>query len=176
RPFGAALRDLNHIHASAQQLGRLSGDVLDLTSSEAGQLHLFREQLDLAELLRGLAPLGEQMAREQGLAWRVSLPARGPHVLGDRTRLRQVVLNLISNAVKFTEQGAVALELGLADGQALVSISDTGIGVPDAERELIFHEFHRAEAAQRPGTSGLGLGLAVCRQLLALHGGTLGLR
>lgn len=176
RPFGAALRDLNHIHASAQHLGRLIGDVLDLTSSEAGQLHLFREQLDLADVLRGVAPLGEQMAREHGLAWHVSLPACGPHVFGDRTRLRQVALNLISNAVKFTERGAVALEMTLADGQALVSVSDTGIGVPDAERELIFHEFHRAEAAQRLGTSGLGLGLAVCRQLLALHGGTLGLR
>lgn len=176
RPFGAALRDLNHIHASAQHLGRLIGDVLDLTSSEAGQLHLFREQLDLAEVLRGVAPLGEQMAREHGLEWRVDLPTHGPRVFGDRTRLRQVALNLISNAVKFTERGAVALVLALGDGQAVVSVSDTGMGVPNAERDQIFHEFHRAESAQRLGTSGLGLGLAVCRQLLALHGGTLGLR
>jgi signal transduction histidine kinase/AraC-like DNA-binding protein/ABC-type sugar transport system substrate-binding protein len=175
RRSGAALGDIEQIHISAQHLGRLIGDVLDLASSEAGQLHLVREPLDLAEVLRGVAALGEQMARDKGLAWQMRLP-QGIQISGDRTRLRQVVLNLIGNAVKFTASGTVAVDLAASQGQAVVSVSDTGIGVPPAEQELIFREFHRAEQAHRSGYSGLGLGLAVCKQLVTQHRGTLGVR
>src|SRR4051812_19190625 len=96
------LRDIEQIHASAQHLGRLIGDVLDLASSEAGQLHILREPLDLVDVLRVVATIGEQMAREQGLEWQLRLPDHELAVLGDRTRLRQIVLNLVGNAVKFT--------------------------------------------------------------------------
>ncbi|HEX9373706.1 MAG TPA: ATP-binding protein [Roseiflexaceae bacterium] len=169
-----SIRDLERIYTSAQHLGQLIGDVLDLASSEAGQLHLLREPLDLAEVLRVVATAGEHMAREQGLAWEARLPPRGPWVLGDRTRLRQVMLNLISNAVKFTSSGRVTLAAIIVPGETTVTVSDTGLGVPVAEQARIFDEFQRAERTTARGYGGLGLGLAICKQFVELHGGTIG--
>ncbi|MBA3947639.1 MAG: substrate-binding domain-containing protein, partial [Herpetosiphonaceae bacterium] len=110
----SVVQDLERIYGNAEHLGRMIGDVLDLASSEAGQLRLNREPLDLAEVLAVVAVTGAQMAQAKGLAWHTRLPTDGVQVWGDRTRLRQVVLNLISNAVKFTERGSVTLELSLA--------------------------------------------------------------
>jgi signal transduction histidine kinase/DNA-binding LacI/PurR family transcriptional regulator/AraC-like DNA-binding protein len=173
---GATKRDLGQITASAQHLSRLIGDVLDLASSEAGQLRILREPLDLAEVLRVAAKIGKQLAREKGLTWQADLPRQGPWVLGDRTRLRQVTLNLISNAVKFTPQGQVILNVTVTDQQAMVSVSDTGIGISPAERGTIFHEFHRSERSIQSGYSGLGLGLTISKQLVEQHGGSIGVR
>ena len=104
-PSGAILRDLGQINISAQHLAHLIGDVLDLASSEAGQLAILHEPLDLAEVLAVTAQIGKQLAHEKGLKWSAQLTEQGPWVLGDRTRLRQITLNLISNAVKFTSEG-----------------------------------------------------------------------
>jgi signal transduction histidine kinase/DNA-binding response OmpR family regulator len=173
---GAALRDIMQINASAQHLARLIGDVLDLASSEAGQLRILREPLDLAEVLRVAATIGEQLARDKGLTWRVNLPTHGPWILGDRTRVRQVALNLISNAVKFTPAGTVTLTLKVDDQRATIAVSDTGIGILPAEQALLFREFQRAERTVQSGYSGLGLGLAISKQLVEQHGGTIGVQ
>ncbi len=170
----AATQDLERIFANAQHLGRLIGDVLDLASSEAGQLRLYQEPLDLAEVLQVVAATGAQMAQERGLAWRAQLPAGLAWVRGDRTRLRQVALNLISNAVKFTERGAIALALSVDGVAATVSVSDTGPGVPPADQQQIFDEFRTSERTADRGYGGLGLGLTICKQLIERHGGTIG--
>ena len=172
----AAVRDIVQINASAQHLARLIGDVLDLASSEAGQLRILREPLDLAEVLRVAAAIGEQLAHDKGLTWRADLPAHGPWILGDRTRVRQVALNLISNAVKFTPTGTVALTVKVDDQQATIAVSDTGIGILPAEQALLFREFQRAERTVQSGYSGLGLGLAISKQLVEQHGGTIGVQ
>ncbi len=96
--------------------------------------------------------------------------------MGDRTRLRQIALNLISNAVKFTEKGDVTFLVECDDQQVTVSVSDMGIGIPPSEQELIFEEFHRSERSVQGGYGGLGLGLAVCKQLVHLHDGTIGVQ
>jgi signal transduction histidine kinase/CheY-like chemotaxis protein len=170
------VRDIEQINLSAQHLARLIGDVLDLASSEAGQLRILREPLDLAEVLRMAVKIGEQLAREKGLDWQANLPARGPWVLGDRTRLRQVTLNLISNAVKFTPVGRVQLDVSVADGQVNVSVSDTGMGVPPAELDTVFNEFYRTERTVASGVGGMGLGLAITKQLVEQHGGKIEVR
>ena len=175
KPSGGVLRDIKQISTSAQHLARLIGDVLDLASSEAGQLRILRESLDLTEVVQVTAKIGEEMAREKGLKWSADLPAKGPWVLGDRTRLRQVVLNLISNAIKFTSQGQVQLSLTMTDQQAMITVSDTGIGVSPAEQDSIFQEFHRSERTEQSGYGGLGLGLTISRQLVEKHGGNIGL-
>lgn len=167
----AEKRDLEQINTSAQHLARLIGDVLDLASSEAGQLRILREPLDLAEVLRVAVKIGEELAREKGLAWQANLPARGPWVIGDRTRLRQVTLNLISNAVKFTQTGRVRLDFAVTDGQVRISVSDTGPGIASAELETIFNEFYRTERAVESGVGGMGLGLAITKELVEQHGG-----
>ncbi|HSD85159.1 MAG TPA: substrate-binding domain-containing protein, partial [Anaerolineae bacterium] len=172
----AAVRDIVQINASAQHLARLIGDVLDLASSEAGQLRILREPLDLAEVLRVAATIGEQLAHDKGLTWCADLPVRGPWILGDRTRVRQVALNLISNAVKFTSAGTVALTMKVEDQQATIAVSDTGIGILPAEQATLFREFQRVERTVQSGYSGLGLGLAISKQLVEQHGGTIGVR
>lgn len=168
--------DVERILANAQHLGRLINDVLDLASSEAGQLRLAQEAVNLSEALRMVAETGRRLAAEKGLAWHETLPEPGPWVWGDRTRLRQVALNLVHNAVKFTAQGEVRLELTVGPEGATVAVHDTGLGIPAEEQALIFDEFGRSERSIRHSYGGLGLGLAVCRRLVALHGGTIGVR
>ncbi|HTP07545.1 MAG TPA: substrate-binding domain-containing protein [Anaerolineae bacterium] len=172
----AAMRDIQQINASAQHLARLIGDVLDLASSEAGQLRILREPLDLAEVLHVAAGIGKQLAQDKGLIWRADLPAQGPWILGDRTRVQQVALNLISNAVKFTAAGAVTLSVKVEGQQATIAVSDTGLGILPAEQALLFREFQRVERVVQSGYSGLGLGLAISKQLVEQHGGTIGVR
>jgi signal transduction histidine kinase/AraC-like DNA-binding protein len=167
------LRDMEQISISAQHLARLIGDVLDLASSEAGQLHILQEPLDLAEVLQVTARIGEELAREKGLDWSVQIPRRGPWVMGDRTRLRQVTLNLISNAVKFTSEGQVQLDVTIKDSDVFVSVSDSGVGISNEEQAKIFNEFYSSHDAIQSGKSGLGLGLAITKQLIERHGGRL---
>ena len=95
-------------------------------------------------------------------------------ILGDRTRLQQVILNLVSNAVKFTERGAITLWLEIGKQEVVVAVSDTGMGIPLAEQEMIFNEFRQSERAARRGYGGMGLGLAISRRLVELHGGRIG--
>jgi len=162
------------IQASALHLGHLIQDVLDLASSEAGALRLTRERIDLTQAVRGVSDVGAQLAREKGLGWRVDLQPDLPTVYGDRTRIQQVMLNLIANAVKFTDHGRVWVEVTGSDDAVTVRVSDTGLGIPPAEREAIFDEFHQSERTAGGGFGGLGLGLAICRRLIELHGGRIG--
>jgi signal transduction histidine kinase/DNA-binding LacI/PurR family transcriptional regulator/AraC-like DNA-binding protein/response regulator of citrate/malate metabolism len=169
-------RDIDRIYASAQHLDGLIRDVLDLAQSDVGQLRLVFEPLDLAEVLHVVAAVGEQMAHDKGLDWQAEIPGDLPMVWGDRTRLRQVTLNLISNAVKFTAQGSVTL-LASADGTTVtVAIRDTGLGIPLEEQEIIFDEFRQSERTAERGYGGLGLGLAICKRLVEMHGGEIGAR
>jgi signal transduction histidine kinase/DNA-binding LacI/PurR family transcriptional regulator/DNA-binding response OmpR family regulator len=169
-------QDLKRIHASAQHLDGLIRDVLDLAQTEMEQLKLVREPLDPAEVLETVVAVGEQLASDKGLGWRAEIPTNLPRIRGDRTRLRQVALNLVSNAVKFTARGRVTLR-GYADTQTLtVEVADTGLGIPHAEQGVIFDEFRQSERTTERGYGGLGLGLAVCKRLVEMHGGSIGVR
>ena len=171
-----ALRaDIERIHSNAQHLGGLIGDVLDLASSDAGQLRLMNEFVDLGQALRMVAETGRQLAADKGLAWHADLPDSGPWVWGDPIRLRQIALNLIYNALKFTAAGEVSLRLQASEDTVTVSVRDTGLGIPLEEQAQIFDEFRRSERSITRGYGGLGLGLAICRRLVELHGGTIGL-
>ena len=172
--LGPYRKDIEQIYASAQHLGRLIRDVLDLASSEVGQLRLANELLDLSETLEMVAATGRQLADEKGLAWREALPATRLWVWGDRTRLRQVALNLVSNAIKFTSAGEVSLNVEIKQGKALVVVRDTGLGIVKEEQVVIFDEFRRSEQASARGYGGLGLGLAISKRLVEMHGGEIG--
>ena len=169
-------QDVEQIHASGQLLGGLIGDVLDLASSDAGQLRLANEVVDLSQALRLVAETGRQLAQRKGLKWQEDLPQSGPYVWGDRTRLRQVALNLINNAVKFTAQGQVRLSLESGPDSATVAVCDTGLGIPPEEQPFVFDEFRRSERSIERGYGGLGLGLAICQRLVEIHGGSIGMR
>lgn len=169
-------RDIERIHAQAQHLAGLIGDVLDLASSDSGQLRLSNDYLDLAQVLKIVVETGHQLAAEKGLAWHADLPDSGPWVWGDRTRLRQVTLNLISNAIKFTPQGSVSLQVEVRDDVVTLSVRDTGLGISPEDQAVIFDEFRQSERTLAHGYGGLGLGLAICKRLVELHGGAIGVQ
>jgi signal transduction histidine kinase/DNA-binding LacI/PurR family transcriptional regulator/CheY-like chemotaxis protein len=167
-------RDVEAIRASAQHLSHLIGDVLDLASSQAGELRLTFAPLDFRAVLAEVRLLAQPMAAEKGLAWKDDLPDELPLVYGDRTRLRQVVLNLVSNAIKFTHSGSVTMSVELRKHELTVRVTDTGIGIPPDEQELIFDEFRQSERTAQRGYGGIGLGLAISRRLVEMHGGRIG--
>lgn len=167
-------KDLQRIFISAQHLDGLIRDVLDLASSDIGQLKLVCEPLDMTEVLEAVSVIGEQLARDKGLSWRVEIAEALPRVWGDRTRLRQVILNLVSNAVKFTTHGEIRLTARVKRDRVMVAVSDTGLGIPLHEQSVIFDEFRQSERTTARGYGGLGLGLAICRKLVELHGGEVG--
>jgi signal transduction histidine kinase/DNA-binding LacI/PurR family transcriptional regulator/CheY-like chemotaxis protein len=167
----AVQKDIARIHAYGQHLGGLIGDVLDLASSDAGQLRLNSELIDLGETLRMVLESGSQLTADKGLDWETVFPEESVWVWGDRTRLRQVVLNFINNAVKFTPAGKVQLTLQADRQSVTVRVCDTGIGIPPAEQSAIFDEFHRSGPSLAPG---LGLGLAICKLLIEMHSGSIG--
>lgn len=169
-------QDLERIHVSARQLDGLIRDVLDLTLSQVGQLRLSKKPINLREVLETVALVGEKMALDKELRWEVEIPERLPYIWADRMRLQQVILNLLNNAVKFTHRGAIRLSVELACDEVTVKVCDTGIGVPLAEQDSIFDEFHQAEGTTQRGYGGLGIGLALCRQLVELHEGKIGVQ
>jgi len=169
-------KDMTGIHSSSKHLFRLIGDVLDLASNQAGELRLVTEPLDLTSLFTEVAALGEAMAREKGLEWHEKISSDLPRIMGDRTRLRQVTLNLLSNAVKFTEHGTISMLVTANNQNVLVKISDTGMGIPSEEQDVIFDEFRRSERSVARGYGGMGLGLAISRRLVEMHGGTIGVK
>lgn len=163
--------DVRQIHASARHLNGLIRDVLDLTRSEAGQLRIDKVELDLTEVLLEAAEIGQRLALQNGLIWHCELPPVLPLVSGDRTRILQIVLNLISNAVKFTSEGSITMTATITAKKVLTSISDTGPGIPQEEHTAIFDEFRQSARTASQNYRGMGLGLAICKQLVRLHGG-----
>jgi signal transduction histidine kinase/DNA-binding LacI/PurR family transcriptional regulator/DNA-binding response OmpR family regulator len=165
------LENLERLHGTAQHLDGLIRDVLDLAKDEMGELKLACEPLDLARILEAVVLVGEQLARERDLNWQAHIPAELPLVWADRTRIRQVVWNLINNAIKFTEKGEVSLKVVSGSAGITVTVSDTGLGIPPEDQESIFEEFRQSDRTSARGYGGLGLGLSICKRLVEMHGG-----
>jgi signal transduction histidine kinase len=158
------------IHESAQSLALLIGDILDLSTIEAGYLSLEVEKIDLHELLTSLHTLTYERARERNVGFRLDVPADIGSMEGDPRRLKQALFNLLSNAFKFTPAGGeVALAARREQGGITLSVSDTGPGVPPEDRDRIFNKFERG--AGKPRNGGIGIGLALVKSIVELHGG-----
>jgi PAS domain S-box-containing protein len=159
---------------SAQTLLKLLNDILDVSKIDAGQMQVSSEPFDLPHQLqqcvRLMGPAAEKKSLELGLAIDPELPR---HVLGDGLRLRQVVLNLLGNSLKFTERGRVGIEVVRAPrgDEFSIRVSDTGVGIPEERQESIFEEFVQADASISRRFGGSGLGLSISRRLVALMGG-----
>ena len=164
-----AAQMVSRIAQSAMHLRELVDDILDLTRIESGKIKLAMEEQSLTALLRETLAWLEPQASAKGIAIRFEA-ADVPPVRTDATRLRQIVLNLVSNAVRFTEHGDVAVVLELPHpGSVAIRVSDTGIGMAPEELERVFDEFFQAETRK----GGTGLGLAISRRLAHLLGGDL---
>jgi PAS domain S-box-containing protein len=177
--IGAArLREyLERIDDSAQALAGLISDILDLSKIEAGQLTLEKVDFDLHALIDTMRAAYAELARAKGLGFRLEIGAGVPQwVAGDPVRLRQILANYMSNALKFTERGAIEAALRrLPDGRLRIQVRDSGPGVDPALQPRLFHPFSQADASTTRRYGGTGLGLSICRQLAVLMGGGVGL-
>jgi signal transduction histidine kinase len=164
---------LERVDKSGRHLLGLINDVLDLSKMEAGQLTLSLADYSLKEVVQTVYSAVESLAAEKNISLRVTTAPDLPLGRGDERRISQVLLNLVGNAIKFTEVGEVRLEATAADGAFLVSVSDTGPGISEAEQQKIFEEFQQADASSTKTKGGTGLGLSIARRIVELHGGRL---
>ncbi|MBN2046880.1 MAG: response regulator [Anaerolineaceae bacterium] len=165
---------LSRISKNASHLNSLISDVLDLTSSQMGKIELNNEPINMNQFMLDAADLASQIANNRGLECVIDIDENLPEVWGDPGRLRQVILNLLGNASKFTELGEIRLRAEKLDNQVMILISDTGIGIPEDEQMRIFDEFQQSERTSARGFGGMGLGLAISRKLIELHKGQIG--
>ncbi|MEU5863313.1 SpoIIE family protein phosphatase [Nonomuraea sp. NPDC047529] len=166
-------QDLEVVHRNALRLGRLVNTLLDFSRIEAGRMQARYEPVDLAVVTADLASVFRSAVDKAGLSFEVDCPPLDEPVHVDRTMWEKVVLNLLSNALKFTFEGSIAVRVGVRDGGAVVTVSDTGIGVPAEELPRLFERFHRIESARSRSNEGSGIGLALVQELVGLHGGTI---
>jgi PAS domain S-box-containing protein len=167
------------IRTSGEVLRRVLDDVLDFSKIESGKLELEDQPFDLAACMEWGFELFRKAAEEKGLVCRLRLdPGLPVRVSGDAGRIRQVTANLMSNAVKFTHQGSIEMEVGLveaasSDGRYLIRVSlrDTGIGIPEDRIGRLFQSFSQVDASTSRCYGGTGLGLAICKRLVDLMGG-----
>ncbi|MDP9900064.1 response regulator [Variovorax ginsengisoli] len=166
------------IHSSGNDLLVLINDILDIAKVEAGKLELVTERVPLRVLTDSLAMTFTPLARQKQLGLRVDVAADAPATLfTDRQRVEQVLKNLLSNALKFTDRGEVSLVVtAAADGGADFAVTDSGIGIPEAQQEVIFEAFRQADGTTSRRYGGTGLGLSISRDLTHLLGGTLSVR
>ena len=166
---------LDVVRQSGETLLAILNDVLDLSKIEAGKLELEVAPFDLEELALGAHAAFTAIANKKGLSFNlvVEPQARGAY-LGDSTRLRQVIYNLVSNALKFTPSGEVRVRLSRDGGDLCVEVSDTGVGMSPDQLDRLFRKFEQADASTTRRYGGTGLGLAICRELCDLMGGAIG--
>ncbi len=168
------------IKFSADSLLAITNDILDFSKIEAGKLRLEKTDFNLRDTVKRCIELFRPSTDEKGLVLDCSLPADVPDKLvGDPARLRQVLLNLLGNAIKFTERGGVNLEIAQMDARddevgLHFSVRDTGIGIPEEVQQSLFESFTQAESSTTRKYGGTGLGLAISRRLVDLMGGTMG--
>lgn len=165
------------VDRSGRHLLSIINDVLDFSKIEAGRFELEEEDFDLCRLLDEAVELFSQPANKKGLALLIEVPdGQALHLRGDALRLRQVVANLLNNAVKFTDQGEIVLSLVLLPSEPgwqrlSLCVRDTGVGIPEEAQVRIFEHFAQADGSTSRRFGGTGLGLAICRRLVEMMGG-----
>lgn len=165
--------DLSRVEQSARYLLRLIDDILDLSKVDAGRLEVRVEDVPVARVLGELAPTGEALCRRQGNRFQLE-PGAGEHLVrADPIRLRQILLNLVSNAAKFTNNGSVVVRVVTEPERVGVEVSDTGIGMDADQLAGLFGRFNQVHRTDHARYGGTGLGLALSRDLARLMGGDL---
>ena len=165
--------ELEVVRRNGMRLGKLVNTLLDFSRIEAGRMRAVYERVDLAAVTRELASVFRSAVARAGLDYDVDCRPLPEPVYIDRDMWEKVVLNLLSNALKFTFEGSIRVTVRALDGQAQVEVADTGIGVAAEEMPRLFERFHRIESARSRSTEGSGIGLALAKELIALHGGVI---
>jgi len=159
------------IDRSVERQSRLVGDLLDISRIETGNLKLNLEPVDLYEIIMESTESMKKIADEQGIPIHIDLNCESMQITGDHDRLVQVFVNLIENALKFTEEGEIRIQARTVNRHPEIRISDTGIGIPPEELDRIFDKFHQVDSGLTHEVGGTGLGLAISRGIVEGHGG-----
>ncbi|MDQ3006844.1 MAG: response regulator, partial [Chloroflexota bacterium] len=172
-------QDLTAIYSSGQHLLGLINDVLDLARIEAGKMEINFEEVHLAEMTTSVLSTAKGLIKEKPIHLLQRIPADMPAVRGDTMRVRQILLNLISNASKFTDEGSITVETRVQKGptgklEALINVIDTGPGISAEDQEKLFKAFSQVDGSATRKSGGSGLGLSICANLVQLHNGLIG--
>ena len=162
---------LERVQANGRHLLGLINDVLDLSKIEAGQLTLSLSEYSIAELVQNVYVAVEPLASQKHLTLTTDVPKGLPTGYGDERRLAQVLLNLVGNAIKFTETGEVAITASQTNGSFNVAVRDSGPGIDPANQAKIFEEFQQVDNTSTRQKGGSGLGLAISKRIIEMHGG-----
>ena len=168
-----ALKALERVQANGRHLLGLINDVLDLSKIEAGQLSLSLENYAVGQVVQTVMSGTESLARAKGLAITAKVSEGLPIGRGDERRLTQVLLNLVGNAIKFTDKGAVHISAEAVDGCFEIAVRDTGPGIAPEDQRKIFEEFQQVDSSSTRQKGGTGLGLAISKRIVEMHGGAI---
>ncbi len=165
--------NLRKVSKNSSQLLNLINDILDLSKIEAGRMDVVPERVDLADVVEAAWTTVHPLLKGKELEVETLLGPSVPLLVTDKNKLRQVLVNLLSNAIKFTPGGSVRLTANAHDGRLELRVIDTGIGIADEDREIIFNEFLQIDGTSTREVGGTGLGLAITKELVGLLGGTI---
>lgn len=174
-------QDITAIYNSGMHLLNMINEILDLSKIDAGKMELQIEEINLVDVINSAITNTSGLVKDKPIELIQKIPANLPLVKADEIRISQVLINLISNAVKFTEKGSITVEASVSkspqnEPEILVSVSDTGIGISPEDQAKLFQRFSQVDDSPTRKTGGTGLGLSICRSLIELHGGRIGLK
>ncbi len=162
---------LKKVESSGVHLLNLINDVLDISKIESGSMSLLVESnVSIADLLKRVVPMAEALLDEKDVALEMKVPDDLPTIIGDRQRIFQILINIMSNACKFTEAGKISIQTSYDDTNIMIEIADTGSGIAEDEKDEVFVSFKQTESGLRKG-SGTGLGMPISKRLAEAHGG-----
>jgi len=162
---------VDRVQKSGRHLLGLINDVLDLSKIEAGQLELGFNDYSVQDVVHSVISSVEPLAAGKGLRLAVDIAPGLPVVRGDERRIAQVLLNLVGNAIKFTESGSIVVRAVNSNSMLVISVADTGAGIPEADHQKIFEEFQQVDSSSTRAKGGTGLGLAIAKRIVEMHGG-----
>ena len=163
--------DVRLIRDSGNHLRGLIGDILDMSKIEAGRMDLRYEEVDMAQLAQDVVATAVPLAQEKNLYLHLDIPDDVKSVQADQTRLRQILWNIVGNAIKFTDKGGVTIAVQEKSHYLLCSVQDTGIGIKDKHADVVFEQFRQIDGGLDRAAGGTGLGMPITKKLVELHGG-----
>lgn len=163
--------DVRLIRESGSHLKGLIGDILDMSKIEAGRMDLRYEGIDMVQFVNDLVATSASLAQEKNLYLQLDIDENLPMLQADRTRLRQVLWNIVGNAIKFTEKGGITISVQAKSNHLLCSIRDTGIGIKEEHVDVVFEQFRQIDGGLNRTAGGTGLGMPITKKLVELHGG-----